>query len=198
MQAFFAGVRKATRRFRPSDGSISRRPSALRNTTLSSHRRISYNRSVPSPLLARLFRLLADAVRRRPEDRPEHLVRGEQGEKLAASHLRKQGYRILARRYRPRGRRGDIDLVAREKDVLVFVEVKTRGSEEFGRPLDAVREDKRRHLRRAALEYLRRLGNPNLCFRFDVVEVVLDEGGRNASEIRLVRNVFDLGDKYRY
>lgn len=130
--------------------------------------------------------------------RPRHLVRGERGEKLAAAHLRRQGYRILARRYRPRVGRGEIDIVARDHDVLAFVEVKTRASEEFGRPVEAVDAAKRRHLRRAALDYLRRLGHPGLYFRFDVVEVVLDESGKKARDIRLVRNVFDLGERYRY
>jgi putative endonuclease len=129
---------------------------------------------------------------------PPHLVRGARGEKLAETYLRAQGYRILTRRYRPKGRRGDIDLVAREKNVLVFVEVKTRGSEEFGRPIDAVKEAKRRHLRRAALEYLGRLGSPRIYFRFDVVEILLTEDGNSARDVRLVRNVFDLGELYRY
>ena len=148
-------------------------------------------------LLSRL-RSLTEVVRHRSPTLPAHLLRGERGEKLAAAHLRKQGYKILVRRYRPKSRRGDIDIVAREKDVLVFVEVKTRGSEEFGRPVEAVNEQKRRHLRRAALDYLRRLGNPKLYLRFDVVEVVLEENGKTAKEIRLVRNVFDLGERYRY
>jgi len=152
---------------------------------------------VENSILARL-RSLTEAVRRRDKDKPEHLIRGERGEKLAEAHLRKNGYKILTRRYRPKSTRGDIDLVAREKDVLVFIEVKTRSSEEFGRPIDSVNEDKRHHLRRAALDYLRRLGNPKLYFRFDVVEVVLADDGKTAAEIRLVRNVFDLGDKYRY
>ena len=150
-----------------------------------------------SSLLSRL-RALAAKVRPRSPDLPEHLVRGERGEKLAASYLRKQGYKILARRYRPRVGRGDIDLVARERDVLVFVEVKTRSSENFGRPIDAVDESKRRHLRRAALDYLRQLGNPKLYFRFDVVEIVLGPDGKKAADIRLGRNVFDLGERYRY
>ncbi len=135
---------------------------------------------------------------RRSADKPAHLLRGERGEKMATAHLRQQGYKILTRRFRPRSGRGDIDLVAREKDVLVFVEVKTRGSEQFGRPIDAVDEAKRHHLRRAALDYLRRIGNPKLYFRFDVVEVVLDGDGKRAKEIRLVRNVFDLGERYLY
>jgi putative endonuclease len=151
--------------------------------------------SVGDTILSRI-RSLAQTLRRRAQ--PKHLVRGELGEYLAAAHIRKQGYKILVRRYRPKSRRGDIDIVAREGEVLVFVEVKTRSSEDFGRPVDAVGPQKRRHLRRAALDYLRRLGSPRLCFRFDVVEVVLNADGKTAKEVRLLRNVFDLGEVYRY
>jgi putative endonuclease len=155
----------------------------------------SITSSVGDTILSRI-RSLAQQLRGRAQ--PKHLVRGELGEDLAATHLRKHGYKILVRRYRPKSRRGDIDIVAREGEVLVFVEVKTRSSEDFGRPVDAVGPQKRRHLRRAALDYLRRLGSPRLYFRFDVVEVILDEGGKKAKEVRLLRNVFDLGEVYRY
>lgn len=148
-------------------------------------------------LLSKL-RTIVQCAQAEKEEKPRHLVRGERGEKLAVAHLRKQGYKILTRRYRPKSRRGDIDIVARDHDVLAFVEVKTRISEAFGRPVEAVKEDKRRHLRRAALDYLRRLGNPNLHFRFDVVEVVLEDDDKTASEIRLIKNVFDLRERYLY
>lgn len=158
---------------------------------------VAYAVLVAASILARLS-ALTDRLLCRSREVPEHLVRGELGENLAAAHLRKEGYKILVRRYRPKSRRGDIDIVAREKEILVFVEVKTRGSEEFGRPVEAVNEAKRRHLRRAAMDYLRRLGSPRLYFRFDVVEVVLNEDGKTAKEVRLIRSVFNLGEVYRY
>src|SRR6476646_3406842 len=70
-----------------------------------------------------------------------HLRRGARGEKLACRVLKHSGYKILLRNFRGRSG-GEIDVVCRENDTLVFVEVKTRGREDFGRPLAAVDRDK--------------------------------------------------------
>ena len=85
-----------------------------------------------------------------------NLAAGLWGEEQAAKFLEGRGYRILGRRVRV-GRRDEIDLVARAGETLVFVEVKTRRGEDFGRPAEAVDRDKRRALSRAAIRYLRRL-----------------------------------------
>ena len=69
--------------------------------------------------------------------KPAHLRLGALGEKMAARHLRRQGFKILFRNFRGR-QGGEIDLVARDRDTLVFVEVKTRTREDFGRPREAV------------------------------------------------------------
>lgn len=124
-----------------------------------------------------------------------HLVLGERGEQLAAKFLRKRGYKILVRRYK--GRHGEIDLTCRHDDTLVFVEVKTRASEEFGEPSAAVDADKQRNLSRTALEYLRGIGNPDIPIRFDIVEVIMADR-RWASEIRLQENAFVLPKSYYY
>jgi putative endonuclease len=79
---------------------------------------------------------------------------------------------------------------------LVFVEVKTRSSEEWTRPAQAVDAEKQRHLSRAALDYLRRLRNPKVKARFDIVEVLLDEG--RVREVRHLPNAFALSKPYRY
>src|SRR6478672_2299215 len=71
-----------------------------------------------------------------------HLRRGARGEKLACRYLKRSGYKILLRNFRGRSG-GEIDVVCRDKDTLVFVEVKTRSREDFGRPLDSVDRDKR-------------------------------------------------------
>ena len=92
---------------------------------------------------------------------------GRWGEQQAEEMLRRKGYRILGRRLRI-GLRDEIDLVARDGEILVFVEVKTRRREDFGRPLDSVDRRKRQVLSRAAVRYLRRLKYPPVCFRFDV------------------------------
>ncbi len=126
---------------------------------------------------------------------PEHLRLGVRGEKLAARYLRRQGFKILYRNFRGR-RGGEIDLVCRDRDTLVFVEVKTRTREDFGRPLDAVNQQKQRRISLGAFAWLRLLGNPDVLFRFDVVEVVIAEGAE--PRIELVRDAFQLPDAYIY
>jgi putative endonuclease len=88
--------------------------------------------------------------------------------------------------------------VARHKDWLVFVEVKTRETEQFGAPSEAVQREKQRNLSKAAVDYLRLLGNPPIHFRFDVVEVVQRKRGRKPDDIRLIQNAFDLSEPYIY
>ncbi|MCX7827390.1 MAG: YraN family protein, partial [Verrucomicrobiae bacterium] len=121
---------------------------------------------------------------------PAHLVKGERGERAAARHLRRQGYKILTRRFA--GKHGEIDLVAREGEVLAFVEVKTRASDEYGDAASAVDREKRRHLVSCAREYLRLLNNPRVPVRFDVVEVYLDDDAREPREVRLIRGAFAM------
>ncbi len=115
---------------------------------------------------------------------------------LAAWYLCKyHGYKILARQWE--AEHGEIDILARDRDTLVFVEVKTRSGEEYGRAATAVNTSKRRNLSRAALEYLRRLDKPDIFFRFDIVEVVkADLPGR--FECRLIEKAFELSAPYRY
>ena len=79
---------------------------------------------------------------------------------------------------------------------LVLIEVKTRSSEEWTRPAAAVDKDKQRRLSLTALHYLRKLGNPPVKFRFDIVEVLLQEG--RVREVRHLPNAFPLSAPYRY
>jgi putative endonuclease len=125
---------------------------------------------------------------------PEHLRRGRLGELAARSYLRKAGLKFLTANFR--SRRGEIDLVFRDGDCLAFVEVKTRSSEAWTRPAAAVNARKRRLLSLAALDYLRRLNNPAVKFRFDVVEVLLCDG--RVREVRHLPDVFPLAKPYRY
>ncbi len=127
--------------------------------------------------------------------RPQHLRRGAQGEKLACRFLRRNGYKILYRNFKGRSG-GEIDIVCRDSDTLVFVEVKTRTREDFGRPLDAVNRQKQRRISLGGLAWLRLLGDPEILFRFDVVEVVIAEGVE--PRIELVRNAFQLVEPYIY
>ena len=116
------------------------------------------------------------------------------GEKQAERMLRGKGYRILGRRVRV-GDRDEIDLVARDGESLVFVEVKTREDEDFGRPLSAVDRRKRHALSRAAVRYLTALKTPPAYFRFDAVEVVGRLGDRSPS-VHHVENAFALDRCY--
>jgi putative endonuclease len=124
-----------------------------------------------------------------------HLRLGMRGEKLAARYLRRQGFKVLYRNFRGR-QGGEIDLVCRDRDMLVFVEVKTRTREDFGRPVEAVNRQKERRISLGGLAWLRLLGNPDILFRFDVVEVVIAEG--TAPRLELIRNAFQLSEPYLY
>jgi putative endonuclease len=117
------------------------------------------------------------------------------GEVQAEHALRQKGYAILGRRVRV-GRRDELDLVARDGAVLVFVEVKTRKTEAFGRPGAAVNHAKRHYLSRAAVRYLKRLRQSPNAFRFDVVEVI-GAPDAHAPLIRHIKNAFALDRCYR-
>jgi len=112
----------------------------------------------------------ADAVRRRYLQH-DH---GRLGEDLAYRFLRRRGCTVVARNYLTRSGSGEIDIVAWHGSILVFVEVKTRQTEEYGPPDRAVDAEKRRRLQLAARDYLRRAGAPPEQTRFDVVSVVLE------------------------
>jgi len=128
------------------------------------------------------------------KEKPEHLRRGELGERAAKKFLQGQGLKFLAANFR--SARGEIDLVFRDADCLVFIEVKTRSSEEWSRPADAVDARKKKLLSQTALDYLRLLKNPEVKFRFDIVEVLLADG--EVREIRHLPNTFALSKPYRY
>jgi putative endonuclease len=126
--------------------------------------------------------------------KPEHLRRGELGERAAKRHLQKLGLKFLAANFR--SGRGEIDLIFRDGDCLAFVEVKTRSSEDWARPAAAVNAERRRRLSQCALDYLRRLKNPPVKIRFDIVEVLLANG--EVREIRHLPNTFAMAKPFRY
>lgn len=98
---------------------------------------------------------------------------GRRGEDLAHRFLQREGFTVVARNYRPRSGNGEIDLVAWEGDTLVFVEVKSRHSEEYGAPERNIDFEKRRAMARAARDYTRRAEVAWDKVRLDVVTVVL-------------------------
>jgi putative endonuclease len=103
------------------------------------------------------------------------LAQGRRGEDLAHRYLRSRGFTIVARNYRPRSSRGEIDVIAWDGSVLVFVEVKSRANTDFGTPDEAVDHDKQTHLIRAAQAYLARTGTRWTSVRFDIVSVVFGQ-----------------------
>jgi putative endonuclease len=133
-------------------------------------------------------------TRLRPLELPVHLKRGSLGERAAASHLKAAGFQILATNYRCET--GEVDLIARNQECLVFVEVKTRSKGQWLRPAAAVNRRKRQRLCRTALRYLRDSGNPSVRIRFDIVEVIL----RNEAveTVHHLPNAFPMQDAVIY
>jgi len=112
---------------------------------------------------------------------------GTRGEEIAAAYLKKEGYRIQERNYRcPLG---EIDIIALDGDEVVFVEVKSRRSEDFGAPEAAVDTRKQAKLSRIALNYINEHNLNDRNARFDVVAVRISDG---VGRLRLIRNAFDL------
>ncbi len=138
-----------------------------------------------------LLYTVADRLRQWARRRrwPADQAAGRFGEDLAHRFLRRNGYRVVARNWRPRSGAGEIDLVAWEGGTLAFVEVKTRATEEFGAPDRAIDAEKRDALIRTARDYTRRAGVPWERVRFDSVSVLLDRGTR----LELVRGAFARG-----
>ncbi len=112
---------------------------------------------------------------------------GQKGEELAVAKLKELKYKIIERNYRCF--LGEIDIIAKEKDSLVFVEVKTRASAYFGTPAEAVTAHKRRQLSKVALTYLNQKKWHGLPARFDVVAV---EFIPPTPRIEIIRNAFEL------
>ncbi len=114
-------------------------------------------------------------------------VTGKTGEQLGIEYLKERGYQIVG--HNVRAPFGEIDLVAREGNALVFIEIKARRSLAFGRPEEAVTLQKRKQLERLASWYLMKLGDDNFPVRFDVLSVLLAPG--ELPEFRLIQGAFD-------
>ena len=101
---------------------------------------------------------------------------GDRGEREAARFLRRRGYKILVRKFRTRF--GEIDLIARDDETIVFVEVKTRSTNQAGHPTEAITPAKQRRLTQLALAFLKRYGLLERRARFDVVSIVWSSESR--------------------
>ncbi len=111
---------------------------------------------------------------------------GVLGEELAYQYLRREGYKVLLRNYECA--LGEIDLIAKDKGTLVFVEVKTRTSSAMGHPAEAVTSDKQRQILKCAHFYVKRYGIREVPCRFDVVSILMPSSGE--TRIELIRDAF--------
>lgn len=131
-------------------------------------------------------------MRQKPEsEAPERaacIEDGERGESLAAGYLLERGYTIRERNYRPKGTSGEVDLIAEDGAVLVFVEVRYRRSVAFGTPGETVTQSKRRKVIHAAIEFVARHREHRRIIRFDVVSIV---EGRHGPRLEHFQDAFD-------
>jgi putative endonuclease len=112
---------------------------------------------------------------------------GDKGEEMASRYLKKKGYKVLKRNYKSPS--GEIDIIARDEDTVVFVEVKARTGDRFGLPAEAVGSRKQQKLRSVALHYLQKLKKQPPA-RFDIVSIRVGEG---REEIEHLRDAFEAG-----
>ena len=115
-----------------------------------------------------------------PEDSPAHQLTGRRGEEDAYFYLRRRGYAMIARNYRSPHHRGELDLVGWDRDVLCFIEVKTRTTHDVKPAEAAVDRAKQKELSLVARDFLR-LISPSCQWRFDVLAVYYDRGHRRPS-----------------
>jgi putative endonuclease len=125
--------------------------------------------------------------------RKQNLTTGKSGEELAQDFLEKNGYKILARNYKTK--LGEIDIVARDKDTLCFVEVKTRHSDRYGLPQEAVSDSKQRQISKVALTYLKENRLLDKKARFDVVSIIFSA---DKPQLELIKNAFELDPAFVY
>ncbi len=112
---------------------------------------------------------------------------GRESESIAIKHLKRNGYKILEQNYRTK--LGEIDIIAKDKESLVFVEVKARKSTRFGNPKCAVTYKKRQKISMVALCYLKTIKQSNVKARFDVVAISL---AKKSPQIEIIKNAFEL------
>jgi putative endonuclease len=123
----------------------------------------------------------------------QRIATGKSGEDAAVSFLERNGYTIIQRNFRTS--LGEIDIVAQEKDVLCFIEVKTRSDDSFGAPQEALTKTKQRQIAKAALTYLKAKRLFDRRARFDVVWVRMS---REPPAIGVIKNAFELSGNFTY
>jgi putative endonuclease len=138
-------------------------------------------------LLENFLEFLDRAAVRRGHEAP-HLTTGRRGERAAFFYLRRLGFTVTARGWRSARARGDLDLVAWEKDVLCFIEVKTRTTRAVAPAEAAVDAEKKRMLRKMAHYYVRQLPMRDVPVRFDILSIYFEAG--KSADFQLFRGAF--------
>jgi len=126
-------------------------------------------------------------VREKENKQMGRISLGEYGEDFSCRFLRTKRYKIIERNYRSLW--GEIDIIAKDKDTLVFIEVKTRSSDKFGPPASSVTRTKQNRIRRIAEAYIKTSKYQNLCFRFDVISILFDSK-KDMVDFKLIQNAF--------
>lgn len=121
------------------------------------------------------------------------LYLGKRGEEAAAGLLKDNGYRILIRNYRTK--LGEIDIIATDKDTICFIEVKTRQSDRFGLPSEAISESKQRQISKTALTFLKEKNLLDKKARFDIVSVLYS---KDKPRLDLIKDAFELDNEFLY
>ena len=117
---------------------------------------------------------------------------GKRGEEATADFLTQKGYRIIERNYK--NKLGEIDIIAKDKKTLCFIEVKTRSNLRFGYPEEAVTERKQKKLNKVALTYLKQYNLLHIPARFDIASVILNN--QNKIEVKIIKDAFSLATIY--
>ena len=118
---------------------------------------------------------------------------GKLAEEAAVNFLKEKGYKILSRNFKTK--LGEVDVVARDRDTYCFIEVKSRNSDRFGLPQEAVSALKQRQISKAALGYLKKNRLLNEKARFDVVSIMYQN---SSPVIDLIKNAFELDERFTY
>ncbi|MBQ2938571.1 MAG: YraN family protein [Clostridia bacterium] len=109
---------------------------------------------------------------------------GKIGEQIAVEYLEKNGYKILERNFYCK--QGEIDIIAKQKQEIIFIEVKTRSNINFGKPSEAVNYKKQKHIYRTAQYYLYKINSLEMLSRFDVIEILIKDGKFNINHIKQI------------
>ena len=121
----------------------------------------------------------------------EHLRLGKSGEEAAAVFLKNNGYKIICKNYK--NKLGEIDIIARDKDTICFIEVKTRASDRFGLPQEAISRHKQHQISKAAVSFLKENNLLEQKARFDVISVMY---AHDPPKLDLIKDAFELEARY--